>query len=167
MIRWLSLSITLGTTTQTGQKLEGRNWGISHERMLLGALLLIAWPACFLTAARVTSSGMALPTVVWVLLHKLLVKTRPYWATYSTILWRHFSQSIVPLPRWLYLVSNQHKTSQKRQKKQFLWIMIKRQIALISDKINVSTNIMSQMMTLYNHKIFIHKEVIIGMYIRN
>lgn len=44
--------------------------------------------------------------------------------------------------------------------------MIKRQIAIISDKINVSTNIMSQMMTLYN-KIFIHKEVIIGMYIRN
>lgn len=45
--------------------------------------------------------------------------------------------------------------------------MIKRQIALISDKINVSTNIMSQMMTLYNNKIFINKEVIIGMYIRN
>ena len=42
-------------------------------------------------------------------------------------------------------MSNRHKTSQKKDKKQFLCIMMKGQIVLTSDKIDVSTNIMSQM----------------------
>jgi hypothetical protein len=64
---------------QGRQELGGR----SHGGVLLTALLPMACSACFLIELRTISSGMAPPTMGWVLTHQSLIKKMSYRLTYS------------------------------------------------------------------------------------
>lgn len=62
------------------------------EEYSLQALLLMVCSACLLTAPRITSPGMATPTVSWALPHQSPIKTMPYRHAYMPILLRYFVQ---------------------------------------------------------------------------
>lgn len=82
-----SLPITDGSQDQTAkQKSRGRGLGRS---VLFIALVLIASPACFLIAPRITSLRVVPLTACWAHPHQPLIKKMSYSLVYGQILRRH------------------------------------------------------------------------------
>jgi hypothetical protein len=66
----------------------GRSWCRDHRGVLLMGLLLVAFSACFLTAPRTTSPGVA-PLTVVAFSPQSLIGKMPYRLSYSVILGRY------------------------------------------------------------------------------
>ena len=62
------------TETHAGQEPRDRSWCRGHRVVLLTGLYIMAYLAYFIIEPRMTSPGMAAPTMAWTLPHQSLIR---------------------------------------------------------------------------------------------
>jgi hypothetical protein len=96
------------------QETGGRIWCRGHEGVLFTGLLLVAPSACFLIEPKTTSPEVSSFTIGWIPTSIINQENVPQ-SSLEANLMEAVPLLILSLPKWLYLVSSWHKTTQQNK----------------------------------------------------